>query len=102
MAQLFMNSTSMLRMSDQSLASLGGLGTQRCCEPWCRSQKWPGSRVAVAVAQAGGCGSSLTLSLGTSICLGCCPKKIKKINKVFMIVCYKEKYYNGCILLCCL
>ena len=36
------------------------------------------SGVAVAVVLAGNCSSNLTPSLGTSICLGCGPKKQKK------------------------
>ena len=40
-----------MRMRVRSLASLSGLGIQRCHELWCRSQMWwLGSRVAVAVA----------------------------------------------------
>ena len=39
---------------------------------------WLGSGVAVAVVQAGSFSSNLTLSLGTSICHGCGPKKQKK------------------------
>ena len=41
---------------------------------------WLGSHVAVAVAMAiaGGYSSNLTLSLGTSICCGCGPKKTSK------------------------
>ena len=35
-----------------SLASHSGLRIWRCCEPWCWSQMWLGSRVAVAVAAA--------------------------------------------------
>ena len=34
----------------RSLASLGGLRIQHCCELWCRSQTWLGFDVAVAVA----------------------------------------------------
>ena len=33
----------------QSLASLSGLRIEHCCELWCRSQTWLGSRIAVAV-----------------------------------------------------
>ena len=40
---------------------------------WCRSQSRLGSGIAVAVCW--------TPSLGTSICLGCGPKKIKKDQK---------------------
>ena len=40
-----------------------------------------GSRVAVALAQAGGYSSGLTLSLGTSICHRSGPRKGKKTTK---------------------
>ena len=40
-----------------------------------------GSRVAVALAQAGGYSSGLTLSLGTSICHRGGPRKGKKTTK---------------------
>ena len=36
-------------MRVRSLASLSGLGMQRCCELCCRSQMWLGSCMAVAV-----------------------------------------------------
>ena len=39
---------------------------------------WLGSHIAVAVALAGSCGSSLIPSLGISMCLGCGPKKQKQ------------------------
>ena len=39
---------------------------------------WLGSSVAVAVAQAHSCSSNSNPSLGTSICLGCGPKKTEK------------------------
>ena len=38
-----------MRMQVRSLASFSGLGIQRYCELWCRSQMRLGSRVAVAV-----------------------------------------------------
>ena len=41
---------------------------QRCCELWCRSQKWLGSGIAVAVVQARSCSSLTNPSLETSIC----------------------------------
>ena len=65
----------------QTLASLSGLGMQRCCELWCRSQTQLGSCVAVALVQASSCSSDLTPGLGTSICRGCSPKKKKKKKK---------------------
>ena len=46
-------------------------------ELWCRSQMQLRSCIVVAVVQAGSCSSDLTLSLGTSICHGCSPKKIE-------------------------
>ena len=39
---------------------------------------WLGSFVVVTVAVAGGYSSDLTPRLGTSICLGCGPKKTKR------------------------
>ena len=63
-----------IRTRVRSLASLSG----HCCELWCRLQMWFGSHVAVAVVQASSCGSDLTLSLGTSICLRFSLKKEKK------------------------
>ena len=43
------------------------------------------SDVAVPVAQASGYSSDLTLSLGTSICHRCGPKKSKKKKKIFQL-----------------
>ena len=48
-----------------SLASLRGLRTWRWCELCCGSQMRLGSSVAVTVAQACGCSSHWTPSLGT-------------------------------------
>ena len=62
-----------IRMWTQSLALLGGSGIRRCLELKCRSQMQ--LRSQVAGAQAGSCSSNLIPSLGTSICLGCGPKK---------------------------
>ena len=62
----------------RSQASLSGLRIWRYCELWCKSQMWLGSCTAVAVAWAGGYSSDWTSTLGTSICLGCGPKKTKK------------------------
>ena len=70
-----------MRMQVQSLASLSGSGTWCCHELWCRSQTRLGSRVAVAMVQAGSCSSNSTPSLGTSMCLKCSPKKEKKKKK---------------------
>ena len=52
---------------------------QHSCELWCRLQTWLGSCMAVAVVQAGSCSSDWTLSLGTSICCRCGPRKTKNI-----------------------
>ena len=68
----------MMRLQVPSLASLTGLRIQCCCELWCRLQAQLGSGVAAAVAQTGGCSSSSTPNLGTSICCRCSPKKQKK------------------------
>ena len=70
-----------MRLQVQSLASLTGLRIWRCGELWCRSQMWLGTRAAVALAEAGGYSPNSTPSLGTSICLGCGPRKGKKIKK---------------------
>ena len=47
-------------------------------ELWCSSLMRLGSHVAVAVVQACSCSSNSTLSLGTSICLGCGSKNTKR------------------------
>ena len=62
----------------RSLASLNGLRIQRCHELWCRSQMWFGSYVTVAVVKARTIALIGPLSLGTSICRGCSPKKQKR------------------------
>ena len=49
--------------------------------PWCRSQTWFRSDIAVAVAQAGSSSSDWTPSPGTPKCLGCGRKKTKKTPK---------------------
>ena len=48
-------------------------------------QTWLRSHVAVAVVQPSSCSSDLTPGLGTSICLGCSPKKEKKINSSYLM-----------------
>ena len=50
-------------------------------ELWCRSQMQLGSRVAVAVVQAGGYSSDWTPSLGTSMCRRSSPRKGKKTKQ---------------------
>ena len=62
-----------MRMRVPSLASLSGLMIWRCRDLWWGSQKQLGSCIAVAVAS--GCSSDWTLSLGTSVCRRCSPKK---------------------------
>ena len=62
-----------MRIPVQSLALLTGLRIRCCHKLWLRSG------IAVAVVQAGSCNAASTLSLGTSICCSCGPKKKKKI-----------------------
>ena len=59
------NPLACMRTQVQSLASLRGLRIRHCCELWCRSQMRLG----------------LDPCLGTSICLGCGPKKIRQREK---------------------
>ena len=66
-----------MRTQVQSLALLSGLRIQNYGELWGRLQMHLGSHIAVAVAWAGSCSSNSTLSLGTSVCLGCGPEKKK-------------------------
>ena len=56
-------------------------------ELWCRSQTRLRSSTVVAVALAGSCSSSLTPSLGTSICHRCGPKKRGKKRVWMKVVC---------------
>ena len=65
-----------MRAQVLSLALFIGLSIQHCHE-----QMRFRSEVAVAVMKARGYSSSLTPSLGTSICLQCGPKKTKKKKK---------------------
>ena len=74
-----MNLASILEDAGSILASLSGLSIQHCPELWCRSQTGLGSQVAVAVAS--NYSSDWTPSLGTSIRLGCGPKKTKQKTK---------------------
>ena len=64
-----------VRLRVPSLASLSGLRILRGRALWCRSQTRLGSRVALAVVQAGSCSSDATPSLGTSMCRRCGPEK---------------------------
>uniref|UniRef100_A0A8C3W4T4 Phospholipid-transporting ATPase n=1 Tax=Catagonus wagneri TaxID=51154 RepID=A0A8C3W4T4_9CETA len=76
------------------MASLSVLRIRRCLELWCRSQKWLGSHVSVAVAMANSCSSGLTPSLGTSICHGGRPTNRKK-SESFYCCCIKTSKYNA-------
>ena len=78
-----------MRLRVRSLALLSGLRIWHCHELWCRLQTRLGS--CVAVAQAGGNGSDLALSLGTSICRGSSPRNGKKTKKEKE----KEKFQVG-------
>ena len=57
-----------MRMQFQSLASLGGLRIQCCCELRCALQTQVRSGVALVVMSAGSHSSNSTPSLGASIC----------------------------------
>ena len=70
-----------MKLRVPSLASLSGLKIRRCWEPWCWSQMWLGSVVAVAVVKASGYSSDYTPSLEISLCRGCGPQKTKGQNK---------------------
>ena len=61
-----------------------------CRELWYRSQKWPGSGIAVAVAVAESYSSNYTPSLGTSICCRYGPKNQKKKKKEKDIIKHKS------------
>ena len=68
-----------MRMQVRFLASLSGLGIWHCRELWYSLQTQ--FCTAVALAQACVYSSDSTLSLGTSICRRCSPKKTKKKEK---------------------
>ena len=68
------------RMSVQSLISLSGLRTWRCCKLQGRSQTQFRSGVAVAMMKASSCSSDLTPSLGTCICCRCALKRFKLLH----------------------
>ena len=70
-----------MRMWVPSPALLSGLRILCRCELWWTLQTWLGSCLLVAGGQASRCSSEFTPSLGTSICLGCSPKKPKKKKK---------------------
>ena len=66
----------------EDAGSIPGLPQWVKDELCCRSKTWLRWCVAVAVAQASSCSSNSTPSLGTSIYLGCGPKKQKNKNKI--------------------
>ena len=70
-----------MRARVRSLASFTSLRIWHCRELWCRSQTQLRSCVAVAVVWASSYSSNSAPNLGTSICLGCDPKKQKKKRK---------------------
>ena len=78
-AQQLMNPTSI--HEDVGLFPGLALGSSVTISCGVRLQTWLGSSTAVAVVQAGHCGSSSTPSWGTSICHVCSTKKDKKKKK---------------------
>ena len=70
-----------MRTQVQFLAQLSWLRIQHCCELHCRTQMQLGSGVTVAVVEAGGYSTNLTISLGNSICCTYGPKKTTKKKK---------------------
>ena len=83
MAQWFTIRLGTMRLRVRSLPLLSGFTIRHCCELWRSLQTWlgSGSRIAVALAQAGSYSSDSTPSLGTSICCGCSPKKKRQRTK---------------------
>ena len=69
------------RLQVWSLALFSGSRIRHCHELWCRSQTWLGFGMAVASSYT----SNWTPSLGTSVCLGCGPKKTKINNHVSLL-----------------
>ena len=61
------------RLQTQLISMKMRLRIRCCCELWCRLQKQLESCVVMTVTSS--CSSDLTLSLGTSICHRCGPKK---------------------------
>ena len=80
MVQQVKNLTSIHEDADLISGLSQWLRIWHCHEPWCTSQMWLGSCVAMAMALAGSCSSKLTPSLGTSICCRCGPKKKKELK----------------------
>ena len=73
-----MNPSSIHEDTGSILGRTQGLRILCSCELWFRTQILLGSHIAVAVVQAGSCSSDSILSLGTSICHTCRPKKQTK------------------------
>ena len=78
MAQWLTNPTRNQEVEGSIPGLASGLRIWHCRELWCRSQTRLGSRVAVAVVEAGGYSSDSAPTLGSSICHGCSPRKGKK------------------------
>ena len=78
MAQWLTNPTRNHEVAGSVPPLLSGLTIQHCHELWCRLHMQLGSRIAVALAQAGSYNSDSTPSLGTSICPGCSPENTNK------------------------
>ena len=74
-----------MRTQVQSLALLSGLRIWPCHELQCRLQMWLRSGIAVAVVQAGSCGSDSAPVLGTYICCRYGPKKQNKTKNTYHI-----------------
>ena len=81
MAQQLTNLTSIHEDAGSIPGLLSGLRIQHCHVLWCRLQMGLGSRVAVAVAEAGSYSSSSTPSLGTSTWRKCSPPQKKNGKK---------------------
>ena len=75
-----------MRMWVCALASCNGLRIRHCHKLWYRLQMQLGSRVAVAVVQAGSCSSNLTPSPGTSICGRCSRQKEKNKKGLSLVI----------------
>ena len=71
-----------MRLWVLSLASLSVLRIQCCRELQCRLQTRLGTHVAMALAQVSDYSSDWTPILGTSICNGYSPRKVKKKNPI--------------------
>ena len=74
-----------MRLQVQSLASLSELRIWRCCGLWCRLEMRLGSRIAMAVASAGSCGSESTPAWELPCAVDSALKK-KKAEEICAIV----------------